>query len=78
MLLLIFETSAENLTPMLCRNQFDVSNEGKNVKMEETKWIHTLHTDVFKKLSFHRQINLPAQINFSLNTVKKTIWTANL
>lgn len=47
--------------------------------MEETKWIPNLHTDDFEKLSVHRQINLPTQVNFSFNTVKKkTIWTANL
>lgn len=70
-IMIIFETTAEYLTPTSYRNQFDVNGEGKNVRMEETKWIHNLRTDVFKKLSVYGQSNLPRQVNFNFNTVKK-------
>lgn len=50
LLLLLFLNLCRIFDPTPYRNQFDVNGEGKNVKMEETKWIHNLRTDVFQKL----------------------------
>lgn len=57
-LLFVSETSAKYLTLNPLRSLIDMNGEGKNTRMEEITCFSYLLTDVFKKRSVYRQINL--------------------